>query len=73
MRLRSRGAQTVKVPELDLIVDFAAGEEMRTEISAKFRRRGHRRPSCAAAGLDADRAGGPTRPGDFALSLSTPL
>ena len=29
--------QTVDVPALDLRVDFAAGEEMRTEISAKFR------------------------------------
>ncbi|MGW0765844.1 L-histidine N(alpha)-methyltransferase [Streptomyces sp. NPDC002676] len=38
MRLRSRTAQTVKVPALDLAVHFAAGEEMRTEVSAKFRR-----------------------------------
>ncbi|MGN5381525.1 dimethylhistidine N-methyltransferase [Streptomyces sp. MUSC 14] len=40
MRLRSRIAQTVKVPALDLAVDFAAGEELRTEVSAKFRRAG---------------------------------
>ncbi|MBX7548448.1 L-histidine N(alpha)-methyltransferase [Streptomyces sp. NPDC048665] len=40
MRLRSRLAQTVKVPALDLAVDFAAGEELRTEVSAKFRRAG---------------------------------
>ncbi|MFJ9711426.1 L-histidine N(alpha)-methyltransferase [Streptomyces sp. NPDC101234] len=40
MRLRSRVAQTVKVPALDLAVDFAAGEELRTEVSAKFRRAG---------------------------------
>ncbi|MFF9373302.1 L-histidine N(alpha)-methyltransferase [Streptomyces griseoluteus] len=40
MRLRSRTAQTVKVPALGMIVDFAAGEEMRTEVSAKFRREG---------------------------------
>ncbi|MCX3062782.1 L-histidine N(alpha)-methyltransferase [Streptomyces beihaiensis] len=38
MRLRSTAAQTVKIPALDLAVDFAAGEELRTEISAKFRR-----------------------------------
>jgi L-histidine N-alpha-methyltransferase len=38
MRLRSRRAHTVRVEELDLDVHFAAGEEMRTEISAKFRR-----------------------------------
>ncbi len=38
MRLRSRCAQTVKIPALDLAVHFEAGEEMRTEVSAKFRR-----------------------------------
>lgn len=37
MRLRSRTAQTVKVRALDLAVDFAEGEDLRTEISAKFR------------------------------------
>ncbi|MFJ9870616.1 L-histidine N(alpha)-methyltransferase [Streptomyces sp. NPDC101165] len=40
MRLRSLTAQTVKVPALDLAVDFAAGEELRTEVSAKFRKEG---------------------------------
>lgn len=40
MRLRSLTAQTVKIPALDLAVDFAAGEELRTEVSAKFRRDG---------------------------------
>ncbi|MFK4144798.1 L-histidine N(alpha)-methyltransferase [Streptomyces sp. NPDC004065] len=50
MRLRSRVAQTVKVPALDLAVDFAAGEELRTEVSAKFRREGVER-ELAAAGL----------------------
>lgn len=37
MRLRSRTAQTVKIRALDLAVDFAEGEDLRTEISAKFR------------------------------------
>ncbi|MGB8947035.1 MAG: L-histidine N(alpha)-methyltransferase [Streptomyces sp.] len=37
MRLRSLAAQTVKIPALDLAVDFDRHEEMRTEISAKFR------------------------------------
>jgi L-histidine N-alpha-methyltransferase len=37
MRLRSSRDQQVTVRDLDLAVDFAAGEEMRTEISAKFR------------------------------------
>ena len=37
MRLRSTRAQTVHIPALEMTVDFAAGERMRTEISAKFR------------------------------------
>ncbi|MBQ0826077.1 L-histidine N(alpha)-methyltransferase [Streptomyces tagetis] len=40
MRLRARTAQTVKVGALGLAVHFAAGEELRTEVSAKFRREG---------------------------------
>ncbi|MHC3467466.1 L-histidine N(alpha)-methyltransferase [Streptomyces sp. 7R007] len=51
MRLRSRGAQTVKVPALDLAVDFEPGEELHTEISAKFRKAGVR-DELAAAGLE---------------------
>jgi L-histidine N-alpha-methyltransferase len=38
MRLRSTRPQTVHVQALDLDVSFAAGEEMRTEVSAKFSR-----------------------------------
>jgi len=38
MLLRSREEQTVRVDALDLDVDFAAGELMRTEVSCKFRR-----------------------------------
>jgi L-histidine N-alpha-methyltransferase len=38
MRLRATRAMRVSIPELDLTVDFAAGEELRTEVSAKFRR-----------------------------------
>ncbi|MGY0501558.1 L-histidine N(alpha)-methyltransferase [Nocardia sp. FBN12] len=37
MRLRATEAMTATVKALGLTVDFAAGEEMRTEISAKFR------------------------------------
>lgn len=37
MRLRSTRDQRVTVAGLDLVVPFAAGEEMRTEVSAKFR------------------------------------
>lgn len=38
MRLRARYAMTVRLPAVDMTVRYAAGEEMRTEISAKFRR-----------------------------------
>ncbi|GAA2981236.1 L-histidine N(alpha)-methyltransferase [Actinokineospora diospyrosa] len=38
MRLRARRALTATIPELGLAVEFAEGEEIRTEISAKFRR-----------------------------------
>jgi L-histidine N-alpha-methyltransferase len=37
MRLVARRAMTVTLAELDLTVEFAAGEEMCTEVSAKFR------------------------------------
>ncbi|MEU3885181.1 L-histidine N(alpha)-methyltransferase [Streptomyces sp. NPDC029041] len=68
MRLRSRTAQTVKVPALDLAVDFAAGEEMRTEVSAKFRQEGVR-AELSAAGLELTHWW-TDGPGRFALSLS---
>jgi L-histidine N-alpha-methyltransferase len=70
MRLRSLGAQTVRVRELDLQVEFADGEEMRTEISAKFRRE-RVEAELAAAGL-ALAAWWTDPDGDFALSLSVP-
>jgi L-histidine N-alpha-methyltransferase len=38
MRLRARRPQTVLIADLGLRVEFAAGEELRTEISAKFTR-----------------------------------
>ena len=40
MLLRSDVDQRVRIAALDLEVEFAAGEEMRTEISDKFRREG---------------------------------
>ncbi|MFD7444728.1 L-histidine N(alpha)-methyltransferase [Streptomyces sp. NPDC059909] len=69
MRLRARDAVTVKIRELDLVVPFEAGEEIRTEVSAKFRQEGVR-AELAEAGLKmsewwTDEAG------RFALSLST--
>ncbi|WP_328500254.1 L-histidine N(alpha)-methyltransferase [Streptomyces sp. NBC_00457] len=68
MRLRSRTAQTVKVPALDLAIDFTAGEELRTEVSAKFRKEGVR-AELSAAGLDLAHWWTDGE-GRFALSLS---
>lgn len=42
MRLRAGRAMTVTVGALDLTVEFASGEELRTEVSAKFRPEGIR-------------------------------
>jgi L-histidine Nalpha-methyltransferase len=36
MRLRATGAMSVRLAAIDMTVEFSAGEEMRTEISAKF-------------------------------------
>ncbi|MFC6285694.1 L-histidine N(alpha)-methyltransferase [Nocardioides sp. GCM10027113] len=70
MRLRSRRAQTVRLPRIDLEVRFDAGEELRTEISAKFRRDGVA-AELEQAGLRLTHWW--TDPaGDFALSLSEP-
>ncbi len=68
MHLRSRVDQVVALPSAGIEVRFGAGEEMRTEISAKFRRAGVEK-ELAAADLDlaewwTDEAG------DFAVSLS---
>jgi L-histidine N-alpha-methyltransferase len=71
MRLESTGSQRVHVADLDLAVAFEPGEQMRTEISAKFRREGVER-ELAAAGLSLEQWW--TDPdGDFALSLSVPV
>jgi L-histidine N-alpha-methyltransferase len=68
MRLRSLAHQHVSVGGLDLAVDFAEGEEMRTEISAKFTR-DQITDELARAGLRLDRWM-TDEAGDFALSLS---
>jgi L-histidine N-alpha-methyltransferase len=68
MLLRSEVAQTVTVPTLELTVRFAQGEEMRTEISAKFRPAGVE-SELAAAGLRLAEWWTDSE-GDFALSLS---
>ncbi|WP_326654059.1 MULTISPECIES: L-histidine N(alpha)-methyltransferase [unclassified Streptomyces] len=69
MRLRARSALTVKIPELDLAVSFAAGEEMRTEVSAKFRQEGVR-TELAEGGMELTHWWTDTE-GRFALSLAT--
>ena len=71
MRLRSTAAQLVRVRDLGLTVEFGDGEEMRTEISAKFRRDGVR-AELAAAGL-AMRDWWTDDGGQFGLSLSVPV
>jgi L-histidine Nalpha-methyltransferase len=69
LRLRSETPQRVTIPGADLALDLAMGEEIRIEISTKFR------VSRIAAELE--QAGfGVTRvwtdePGDFALTLAT--
>ncbi|SHN29186.1 L-histidine N(alpha)-methyltransferase [Cryptosporangium aurantiacum] len=69
MRLRARHAMRVRIPAVDLTVEFARGEEVRTEISAKFRQDGVA-AELAAAGFE------PTRwwtdeDHRFGLSLAT--
>ncbi|MCE0763014.1 L-histidine N(alpha)-methyltransferase [Pseudonocardia kujensis] len=69
MRLRAEKDMRVRVAELDLAVDFAEGEEMRTEISAKFRPAGVRE-MLAEAGFDLVRWW-TDEDRRFALSLAT--
>ncbi|MCX5402171.1 L-histidine N(alpha)-methyltransferase [Streptomyces sp. NBC_00102] len=69
MRLRARSVLTVKIHELDLVVSFEEGEELRTEVSAKFRRE-RVRDELGAAGLRLDQWW--TDSADrFAVSLAT--
>ena len=70
MRLRARRDHTVMVNALELPVHFKAGEELRTEISAKFTR-ARLESDLDAAGLELARW--LTDPEDlFALTLSRP-
>jgi dimethylhistidine N-methyltransferase/ergothioneine biosynthesis protein EgtC len=70
MRLRATSAQPVRVNGLGLTISFASGEEMRTEVSAKFREAGVR-AELAAAGL-AMRSWWTDEEGRFGLSVSFP-
>ncbi|MDQ3992191.1 MAG: L-histidine N(alpha)-methyltransferase [Actinomycetota bacterium] len=68
MLLRSTVDQSVRIAALRLEVRFAAGEEMRTELSCKFRRAGLE-DELAAAGLELVRWW-PHATGDFAVVLA---
>lgn len=68
MRLRASRDMRVRIGGLGLTVDFAQGEEMRTEISAKFRPEGLRK-ELAAAGF-AVRRSYTDHAGDFTLVLA---
>ena len=68
MRLRASATARVTLSELGLDIVLQAGEEIRTEISAKFRREGVER-ELAKAGFEMDSWW--TDPeGRFALSLA---
>ncbi|MEX2107042.1 MAG: L-histidine N(alpha)-methyltransferase [Solirubrobacterales bacterium] len=68
IRLRSLADQSVTLDELDVTVDFAAGEEMRTEISSKFTRE---RLESVYAEVGLEMCGWFTdAAGDYALSLA---
>jgi L-histidine N-alpha-methyltransferase len=68
MVVRSLERQSVTLPAIDLVVEFAEAETLRTEISTKFRRDGAEQ-ELAAAGLRLD-AWWTDEAGDFALCLS---
>ncbi|MEU8354620.1 L-histidine N(alpha)-methyltransferase [Nonomuraea sp. NPDC048882] len=68
MRLRATRAMRVRVDALGLAVSFEAGEEMRTEISAKFRPEGLRAELTAAGFRVGRRYTDPA--GDFTLVLA---
>lgn len=68
MWLRSRRPQQVTIGGLDMTVDFARDERMRTEISAKFRPE-NIGPELASVGLAMERLWTDAQ-GDYALTLS---
>jgi L-histidine N-alpha-methyltransferase len=70
MRLRANGAQRVRIDGADLEVTFADGEEIRTEISAKFTRDAIER-ELRDAGLRLDRFFTDRR-GMFGVAFSSP-
>jgi L-histidine N-alpha-methyltransferase len=69
LRLRAEVPQHVRIPGAGLEIDLAAGEEIRVEISTKFRPEGVR-AELAAAGFHVDEVFTDDA-GDFALTLAT--
>ena len=69
-RLRSRRAQVVTLAAVERTVRFAAGEEVRTEISTKFTPEQVARELRAAGFRPAHGWSDPA--GDFLLTLGTP-
>jgi L-histidine N-alpha-methyltransferase len=70
MRLLATEPMTVKLPEIDLVVDFAAGEQMRTEISTKFTPEGVADDLARAGMAVVDTWSDPA--GDYLLTLARP-
>jgi L-histidine N-alpha-methyltransferase len=68
LRLRAEKPQHVCIPGADLEIDLAAGEEIRIELSSKFRLEGIR-SELAAVGLDVVESWTDDA-GDFALTLA---
>ncbi len=71
MWLRAAKAQQVTIKELNMQVDFAVGESMRTEVSVKFRPE-NIGTQLGEVGLSVEKLWTDTQ-GDFALSLSRRL
>lgn len=70
MRLRALAAMTVRVPGVDMVVELAEGEEIRTEVSSKFTPT-QVSAELATAGMEA--MGLWTDPaGDYLLTLARP-
>lgn len=69
LRLRAEVPQRVRVPGADLVLDLASGEEIRIEISTKFRV-SRIAAELETAGLRVSRVW-TDEPGDFALTLAT--
>lgn len=66
LRVRAEMPQTVTIPGADVVLELASGEEIRIEISTKFRPDGLR-AELAAAGFAVDHL---WSDGDFALTLA---